>query len=545
MHDSEQEHSGITGCRVTYESTIFYNEANKFSIIVVKTSDPRIPPQACSGRYYGDRMLRFTAVGYELPRTKAVELELDGEWVESKYGYQLQVEQWQEIVPQTADGLLAYLGSGLIKGIGPKTAEDIVATFGPDTLNILDNEPEKLLQIRGITEGKLKDIEESYAESRVLRNLMSLLGPFKITPATALKIYQNFGPACVDILKNCPYDLCQISGFGFKRVDGIVRKTDNRLHSAERIKGAVLYTLEDARGKSGHFHDCGKCDIIQLSSSNETAGKECAPMKGATSIQERLWELRKDKGLNLEELSKLTGISKSALGSYEKEDFKEINHGNLITLADFYGVSVDYLLCRTENREQINTPLTELHLNDEMVALLKSGRINNRLLCELATHKDFIKFLADIEIYVDGIATMQIQNLNALVDTVRHEIIERYRPGEDDPHLKVLQAAHISDDEYFSHMVLDDLNLIIRDIREAHKKDSESAPQTTVADELKENLEAVENFKGSRDEKLVVLYCKQLGINYKNLSDEEFRWLIRILKKSKKMGTPISQRKKR
>ena len=154
-------------------------------------------------------------------------------------------------------------------------------------------------------------------------------------------------------------------------------------------------------------------------------------MKGATSIQERLWELRKDKGLNLEELSELTGISKSALGSYEKEDYKEINHGNLITLADFYGVSVDYLLCRTENREQINTPLTELHLNDEMVALLKSGRINNRLLCELATHKDFIKFLADIEIYVDGIATMQIQNLNALVDTVRHEIIERYRPGED------------------------------------------------------------------------------------------------------------------
>ena len=229
MHDSEQEHSGITGCRVTYESTIFYNEANKFSIIVVKTSDPRIPPQACSGRYYGDRMLRFTAVGYELPRTKAVELELDGEWVESKYGYQLQVEQWQEIVPQTADGLLAYLGSGLIKGIGPKTAEDIVATFGPDTLNILDNEPEKLLQIRGITEGKLKDIEESYAESRVLRNLMSLLGPFKITPATALKIYQHFGPACVDILKKCPYDLCQISGFGFKRVDGIVRKTDKQI----------------------------------------------------------------------------------------------------------------------------------------------------------------------------------------------------------------------------------------------------------------------------------------------------------------------------
>ena len=107
------------------------------------------------------------------------------------------------------------------------------------------------------------------------------------------------------------------------------------------------------------------------------------------------------------------------------------------------------------------------------------------------------------------------------------------------------QQTQVQKDFPASVREVDDLNLIIRDIREAHKKDSESAPQTTVADELKENLEAVENFKGSRDEKLVVLYCKQLGINYKNLSDEEFRWLIRILKKSKKMGTPISQRKKR
>ena len=98
-------------------------------------------------------------------------------------------------------------------------------------------------------------------------------------------------------------------------------------------------------------------------------------MKGATSIQERLWELRKDKGLNLEELSELTGISKSALGNYEKEDYKEINHGNLILLADFYGVSLDYLFCRTENRAEINTPLRELHLSDEMAAPAKTTRI--------------------------------------------------------------------------------------------------------------------------------------------------------------------------
>ena len=103
-------------------------------------------------------------------------------------------------------------------------------------------------------------------------------------------------------------------------------------------------------------------------------------MLKATSIQERLWELRKDKGLNLEELSKLTGISKSALASYESNDYKEINHGNLITLADFYEVSLDYLFCRTENREQINTPLMELHLNDESTTVYSANLPRTKIL---------------------------------------------------------------------------------------------------------------------------------------------------------------------
>ena len=100
-------------------------------------------------------------------------------------------------------------------------------------------------------------------------------------------------------------------------------------------------------------------------------------MKDHVSLQERLKDLRVEKGLKLEELAEKTGISKSALASYENEENrnKEINHGNLITLADFYEVSIDYLFCRTENREQINTPLSELHLTDEAVALrLRSCR---------------------------------------------------------------------------------------------------------------------------------------------------------------------------
>ena len=100
-----------------------------------------------------------------------------------------------------------------------------------------------------------------------------------------------------------------------------------------------MSTKKELRANIGNFHDCGKYGIIQLSGREAAARKERAPMKGATTIQERLWELRKDKGLNLEELEAATGISSSALGSYENENNnnKEINHGSLLKLEKFYG----------------------------------------------------------------------------------------------------------------------------------------------------------------------------------------------------------------
>ena len=194
--------------RGTYDGTIYHNPANRFCIISVKTADKEVPQEARSTRRYRDHLIRFVATGYELPRTDAVELELDGEWKQGKYGMQLQVEQWREIIPRTKSGVEGYLASGLIKGIGPATAALIVARFGEDTLDILQNQPERLLEIKGITESKLEDIKTSYAESRMLQDLMTLLSPFKITPKTALKIYQYFGPASVDILKKSPFELC-------------------------------------------------------------------------------------------------------------------------------------------------------------------------------------------------------------------------------------------------------------------------------------------------------------------------------------------------
>lgn len=237
----------------TYDGKIFHNPSNKFCIVVVKTADTSIPEKARDKRRYKDHLIRFTAVGYEIPMTDAVELELDGEWVNGKYGMQFQVEQWREIVPKTKEGVLSYLGSGLIKGIGEKTAAEIVAKFGTNTLDILENHPERLLEVRGITENKLEDIRTSYAESRMLRGIMTLLAPFKLTPKTALKIYQHFGPACMDLLKKSPFELCRIPGFGFRRVDAIVRKTDNRPRDPMRIGGALHCTLDEAKGKQGHL----------------------------------------------------------------------------------------------------------------------------------------------------------------------------------------------------------------------------------------------------------------------------------------------------
>ena len=98
----------------TYDGTIYHNPANRFCIISVKTADKEVPLEARSTRRYRDHLIRFVATGYELPRTDAVELELDGEWKQGKYGMQFQVEQWRQIVPRTKSGVEGYLASGLI-----------------------------------------------------------------------------------------------------------------------------------------------------------------------------------------------------------------------------------------------------------------------------------------------------------------------------------------------------------------------------------------------------------------------------------------------
>ena len=107
----------------TYDGTIYHTPANRFCIISVKTADKEVPLEARSTRRYRDHLIRFVATGYELPRTDAVELELDGEWKQGKYGMQFQVEQWRQIVPRTKSGVEGYLASGLTGARNKRSAQ--------------------------------------------------------------------------------------------------------------------------------------------------------------------------------------------------------------------------------------------------------------------------------------------------------------------------------------------------------------------------------------------------------------------------------------
>ena len=272
-------------------------------------------------------------------------------------------------------------------------------------------------------------------------------------------------------------------------------------------------------------------------------------MNVTLTIQEKLKDLRVARDLGLEELAEATGISKSSLGKYESDDYKDISPFNLVKLAEFYGVSTDYLLGLTEQKNHPNAEVHELHLSDEMLDMLKNRVFNNRLLCEMAAHKDFPRLMTDIEVYVDRIASMSIQQLDDYMDTIREKVQAGQRPEQQDPrkvdlYIRTLELARVREDEYFAYTIHNDIDGIIRDIREAHKRDVTTADEGTpsMVDLFRENIDEVESLKGSQTEKQVRVFCKQLGIPYDKLTMEEFAGLLSALQKSPMMRLMVSQR---
>ena len=234
------------------------------------------------------------------------------------------------------------------------------------------------------------------------------------------------------------------------------------------------------------------------------------------SIQERLKDLRVERGLTLEQLAEQTHLSKSALGSYEADEFKDISHYALIKLAKFYGVTADYLLGLSETKNHPNADLTDLRLSDSMIELLKSGLVDNSLLCELVAHPDFPRLMADLEIYVNGIATKQVQGANAIVDAVSATIMKQHNPGLTDPQLRQLITAHIDDDSFCRYVIQQDINGIALDLREAHRNDFFSVPEDNS---LKGFLQAVDEAiseDSDPEQASLAFICKRLKLNYKS-----------------------------
>ena len=159
------------------------------------------------------------------------------------------------------------------------------------------------------------------------------------------------------------------------------------------------------------------------------------------SIPERLKDLRVERHLTLEELAEATGLSKSALGSYEADDYKDISPFSIVTLAEYYGVSTDYLLGVSEMKNHPDTDLAGLHLSDDMMKLLASGKINNRLLCEIATHPDFKRLMVDTEICVDRIAAIRVHDMNVVLAEARKTVMEKHNPGENNLYMRTLELA--------------------------------------------------------------------------------------------------------
>lgn len=165
----------------------------------------------------GQLVSEVKAVGYCLPTADNLRYDIKGRWSKNtKHGVQFEVEGFDEIIVPTKEGVIAYLTSGQIKGIGPKIAERIYDAFGVKTLDVLDSEPEKLLAISGISRNKLKRICETYLASRGARDVVTFLAPHGVTPNRAVKLYKEYREQTMDIVRNHPYRLCEMAGVGFE-----------------------------------------------------------------------------------------------------------------------------------------------------------------------------------------------------------------------------------------------------------------------------------------------------------------------------------------
>ena len=183
-------------------------------------------------------------------------------------------------------------------------------------------------------------------------------------------------------------------------------------------------------------------------------------------------------------------------------------------------------------------------MSDASIDVLKTGKFNHRLLSELICHKDFQRFMLDAEIYVDRIADMRVNDMNAVLEAVRQMALMKNGGEENDLHLRTLEVAQIREDEYFGSLIADNLKGILRDIREQHRPDTMTADEATLVATVQGQLQDAMNFEGSVEEKKARALLATLVIDYNAITLEQFVNLIEVLKLSKYLKSPINQRGK-
>ena len=220
------------------ERITFSNEENGFSVIKIKSKG------------FGDLV---TVVGSLAAVNVGATLRLKGEWkYDSKYGKQFGAMEYQETVPATIAGIEKYLGSGLIKGVGPVFARKIVKQFKEDTIRIIDEEPDRLVEAEGIGPKRLSMIKKAWQDQKEIKNVMLFLQSNGVSTTYAVKIYKTYGNESIEIVKSNPFRLADdIWGIGFKTADKIAQQLGFDKNSYERCRSGIIYVLNEL-SNDGH-----------------------------------------------------------------------------------------------------------------------------------------------------------------------------------------------------------------------------------------------------------------------------------------------------
>lgn len=241
------------------ERITFINEENGFCVIKIKSK--------------GFSEL-VTVVGNMASVNVGAVVSLKGEWkYDSKYGKQFCVYSYKETMPATIAGIEKYLGSGLIKGIGPVNAKRIVKVFGEDTIRVIEDEPERLIEVDGIGPKRIEMIRKAWQDQKEIKNVMLFLQSHGVSTAYAVKIFKTYGSDSIEIVKDNPYRLADdIWGIGFKTADRIAQAMGYDRESYQRIRSGIIYVLNEF-ANDGHCF-ARRTDLIKRSSEILEIGEE-------------------------------------------------------------------------------------------------------------------------------------------------------------------------------------------------------------------------------------------------------------------------------